>query len=432
MNNIVNLLNSAFAIIPEWNTKIRKSKISNINAVKYRFKYANIGTTKEQIKSDINFKSKKNISRTSYDRKENNISNKLYCNILDKIRNYYNTTYDNNKGRMTIISVDGTFNNTNMHAFEHKLETSLNMGYYDTVNEVPIDLTFNQPNGKNTEIQQLKNYIEAKNLTNIIIVADRAYFKYEFFDYLDSKNIYYVIRVKSNSHLLTNVKNNNKQKDLINKLKNNTRIINYTLSNTKNLISKKGNKINVISKDEYNLITNLTNIEDYTDANIKEIYNSRWKVEVYFKFVKSNFKFSHLVEKKEEQYNKLITIQMILTYICKIIKQEYLKTNENALNINESNIIKGIFDNMLDLLLESSLTVTILSFFIESYGVTVNNEPNRKFPRTCKSPFKKWYIKMYHDLSKYTRLKKCLDSGNINDLDKNLKLKLKNIQINIT
>ena len=43
------------------NQSSTSSKISNINAVKYRFKYANIGTTKEQIKSDINFKSKKNI-----------------------------------------------------------------------------------------------------------------------------------------------------------------------------------------------------------------------------------------------------------------------------------------------------------------------------------------------------------------------------------
>ncbi len=431
MNSIVNNLNSAFGLISKWNTNIRKRKISNIDAVKYRFKYTDINTTKEQIKSNINFNNKNNIWRTSYDRKENNISCKLYYNILDKIRNYYNSTIDNNRNRMTIISVDGTFNNTNMEKFNDKLETSLNMGYYDTVNDIPIDLTFNKPNNKNKEISQLKKYIEDNNISNVIIVADRAYFKYELFDFLHERNIFYVIRIKSNSHLLSNNRKGT-NKTIIDKLKKTTRIINFSITNTKKLISKKGININIKSNDEYNLITNLTNIDDYPDSKIKEIYNSRWKVEIYFKFIKNNFKFSHLVEKKENQYNKLIVIQLIMTFICKIIKKHYLEINKNALNINESNIIRGIFDNLLDTILESSLTVDILSNFIRSYCVTVNNKPNRKFPRSCKCPFKKWYIKMYHEISKYTRINKNINDNTKNKLDKNLKFKSKNYKIIIT
>ncbi len=248
MKNIVDVLNSAFKIIPDFKSKVRKSKISNIDAVKYRFKYADIRTTKEEIKSKINYKTNSCAYRTSYDRKENNISNDLYVNILNKLRNFYKTNFKVNNS-ITILSADRTFNNTNINKFNNKLETSLNMGYYDTVNDVPIDLTFNGPNNKNSEIQQLKQYIKDNNLTNIIIVADRAYFKYNFFDYLDNKNIFYVIRVKSNSHLLTKTKDNNKQKDLINKIKNSTRIINYSIYNNKTLISKKGEKIKVKSNN---------------------------------------------------------------------------------------------------------------------------------------------------------------------------------------
>jgi len=103
---------------------------------------------------------------------------------------------------------------------------------------------------------------------------------------------------------------------------------------------------------------------------------------------------------------------MIITYICKIIKKHYIEQNKNCLNINESNVIKGIFNDLLDIIIESSLTSNILLLFIETYVITVNNKPHRKNPRSCKCPFKKWYIKMYHDISKYTRLKKYLDDGN--------------------
>jgi len=120
-----------------------------------------------------------------------------------------------------------------------------------------------------------------------------------------------------------------------------------------------------------------------------------------------------------------------MTFICKIIKKHYLKLNKNTLNINESNIIRGIFDNLLDYILESSLTVDILSNFIDSYCVTVNNESNRKFPRTCKCPFKKWYIKMYHEISKYTRINKNIKENTEDKLDKNLKFKSKNYEIEI-
>ena len=41
-------------------------------------------------------------------------------------------------------------------------------------------------------------------------MGDRAYFSYDFINYLDKKNIYYVIRTKNNSLYLDKNKNNKK------------------------------------------------------------------------------------------------------------------------------------------------------------------------------------------------------------------------------
>jgi hypothetical protein len=48
--------------------------------------------------------------------------------------------YNNNK----IIVIDGTYNNTNVYNIKGILETSLslNMGFFDVYNKIPLDLTF--------------------------------------------------------------------------------------------------------------------------------------------------------------------------------------------------------------------------------------------------------------------------------------------------
>lgn len=444
MDKIIKNINAVFKQIPEWNnndTKLRKRKLTNIEAVKFRFMYSKIDTTKESIKSSLNYDKNYSINRSSYDRKENNISLDLYLNILNNIRNYYNNNH--NKSKVLILSVDGTFNNTINIDNKDILNTSLNMGYYDTINDIPYDLNYIGANKKNTELEHLKKYIEDNKLKNIIIVADRAYFKYEFFEYLNEKDIKYVIRIKDNSHLINDLNKNNKQYELITKLIKSNRFIKCDYKTNKVYCSKKSEPMYVTKNTTYNLITNLPFNEEYNDDRVKEIYNSRWKVETFFKFIKKNYKFSYMCEKKEMQYKKLIAIELILTYFVKIIKHYYLSTLKNnnvrtkrnnetvpiSINVNESNIVIGIYDKLINPLLEGKLTLTIMNNFINSYLTPVTNELNRSFQRKCKIPFKKWYIKMYHDIYKYKKIKDCLNSNDLSKLDKNLKLKATNVKI---
>ena len=76
------------------------------------------------------------------------------------------------------------------------------------------------------EILQLKKYISddnLKHLNNIILVLDRAYYSFDFINFLDTHNFNYVIRIKNNCTL---IKNNKLTKNKIIKHQN-IRIITY-------------------------------------------------------------------------------------------------------------------------------------------------------------------------------------------------------------
>jgi len=448
-------LNSIFNEIDTHNNNIclRKNKIILRDAVYYRFMYSKNNTTKEAITSSLNFDNNNNIHRTSYYRKENNITLELYKNILDKIKEKYNKIITGNNLEIlndkTILAVDGTFNNTNINKLDNTLETSLSMGYYDVTKDIPIDLEFIGAGKKNTEIENLNNYLKEKNLKNTILVNDRAYFKYELFKNLNDNNLNFVTRIKENSYLINDNGKPKKYKNsnLIEQFKNTFRVIECEYYKEKILKTKKNKEINIKQKLKYYLLTNLNDKEKYTDEVIKNIYNSRWKVEIFFKLLKSNFKFSYLAEKKEEHYKKLIIIELIMIYLCKIFKYYFLKSKDKtkvitkrknkgkaivSLNVNESNIITGLYEKLLQKIIYSKLNEKDIENFTKSYIKVTQNEKDRQFPRVCKCPFKKWYIKAYHEIYKYSKIKDAIDNNSIEKLNKNLKLLVKDIKIEIT
>jgi len=65
---------------------------------------------------------------------KNKIPLEYYKKFHTEILNLQNKNFS--KLAHNIVAVDGTYNNNK------KLETSLNMSYYDVTNEIPIELTF--------------------------------------------------------------------------------------------------------------------------------------------------------------------------------------------------------------------------------------------------------------------------------------------------
>ena len=185
-------------------------------------------------------------------------------------------------------------------------------------------------------------------------------------------------------------------------------------NNDKYDITFKSATINM--KYEYTLLTNLDN-KKYDDKIIKKLYAERWSIEIFFKLLKYNFKFEHLIEhnKKQnyDQYKKLYLVNLSIIYLSKIfdktyyynnkVKKDYIKKEKNK-NIkyvnrpNKNNIIKGVY-KILDILLKSKLKKNILEnvclCYVKYKFIKLGDHKERK----SKTPFLKWYVKGHSNRS---------------------------------
>lgn len=183
------------------------------------------------------------------------------------------------------------------------------MCIYDVKNQVPIKLTFEGNKNKNNEVNELTTILKKEKIKDALIICDRAYVKYEFFDVLDKLGLKYIIRIKDNCKIINpeyKPSKNDKNKDYVNSLKNNknVKIIKYEINSTREIVSKNKKLKKIKIKTHFNLLTNLG--EEKTDQEITDLYKSRWDIEVFFKILKSNFKFSYLNEKDVTNYKKNI------------------------------------------------------------------------------------------------------------------------------
>jgi IS4 transposase len=178
------------------------------------------------------------------------------------------------------------------------------MGYYDVTNRIPIDIIL-KGNVINKEILSLIDYINNNNIdtNNVIFVMDRAYFSYDLFKFLEDKHIKFVIRVKNNCVYVKNKKPKNI---------NNVRFVSYNVDVMETKKDKNNNDKTLMRKLSCYLATNL----DITlnDNDIRNIYKSRWDIEVFFKLVKSNFRFS---------CKKLVRIQHCSKVSTKLINTSF-------------------------------------------------------------------------------------------------------------
>lgn len=152
----------------------------------YSLEYTQNHNTKIDIVNQFNIYNNTNISRTTFYEKEVKIPLSYYYDVYKKLNNII-IKHFYNKRKNTVISVDGTYNNTNVKNIKGYLETSLNMGFFNVNDDVSVELIFEGQESKNKEIESLEKFI-LKNKNNykfnkIIFVLDRAYCSYKFIDF---------------------------------------------------------------------------------------------------------------------------------------------------------------------------------------------------------------------------------------------------------
>jgi len=472
----------------------RKREISFIENLLCKFYYSVPKTTKTEITSSFNFENNTSLSRQAFDYRENTVPFRFYVNLYNKVQKLYKTLMKIDDKKPIILAVDGTFNNINSLNKKDNLETCLNMGYYDVTNDVPLEITIEGSNKKNNELSILQKYLKNNQFpNNSILVLDRAYCSYDFINYLLKTNLKFVIRFRNNcknfdkikqienirilkyfdefnstlpyekykkyidkvekknkgKYKISNMKEKNqKDKKKKNKKdknkKENVNIDNKEINNTdnketnKNEIPFKNAEIKI--KYEYTLLTNL-NKDSYDDEKIKEIYKKRWNIEIFFKLLKYNFKFEHLVEHNKkmdyDKYKKLCLVNLIIIYLAKIIekthyfnnndiKRDYTEYKKRKLikyvyRPNRTNIIKGIFKIISDIL-NGKLKKDVLTSLCSNYVVYNRVELGLHKERKSKTPFLKWYVKGHSNRSLLCKFIEAFITKNTDKLNKNHKV----------
>ncbi len=352
--NICDSLNSIFMNIEKqisnfinkvYKIKTRKTIVTYTDTFIYSTLCTQINKTKTDVINDLNLLLNKNneLKRTTLYEKEIKIPFEFYVDIFNKITKLYYDLFSDDKIKK-LIAIDGTYNNTNVYNIKGYLETSLNMGFFDVNNDIPLDLTFNGIKNKNNELKVLIEYISTNldKFNNVILILDRAYCSYNFINFLNKKNINFVCRFRNNCSNFEKITKNNRVinfTNYFNETVNNKDIDNHLINN------KKFQSVNIKLKDEYNLITNLKR-DLYKDEDIKDLYHKRWDVEVFFKIVKYNFNFENIRITNTNQINNPYNIHNIKILIICILSKLFEKAHQQINNIKlEGDIKKRKYKN---------------------------------------------------------------------------------------
>lgn len=429
------------------NIKLREKHkgVSLISALFYRFKYTDISTTKQKIVSYINNLNGYTISRQAFDSKDNNISINFYRQMYLKIINYFNLSINGAKNDPIlplqdqaqdpkIVAIDGVFSHDDNQILH------LNLGIFDVTNNVPLDITFNGSKKKN-EVKLFIKYVKSnmEKFKNVIFVCDRLYYNVDLIQFLlNTPGIKFIIRVRgdgANWNINIPLKKNVKSRTIINSLRDKVRVV-----KSKNIFTqmvtmyKKNKKIitkKITIKPDCVLLTNLNDLSKYPDKILFEMYKSRWDIEVFFKLIKNNFKFQQMKEKDSNNYKKMYYCELIITYLMKLIENDYWKDKkpnkvmfnkdgqikECVEKINKSNLIGGIFDKLLELICFKEPSDTDIENFYNSYIILTKNETNRSYPRTSKTRYSKWYTRTQYDIATFTKIINAITNRTVDKLD---------------
>lgn len=475
LNKIINIYltnDKINELIKDTGKRINKSVVTINDAILYFFYSVFDGVKKSDATFFTNEDINKDTHRTSYSRKEKKIPVEIYQLIEKKIcdlcSSYIKTNCSNNN-QLIHMAGDGS------NCTDDNYEVSLSMGFYDVTNDIPVEFILEGSENRNQEIKCTTEYIKnnPNKFDGVILILDRAYFAYDFIEFLIDNNIKHIIRVKGNGNNLNeifeigkNMSKNNKEQIL--KLRRKVKIINYngtlrkTITTKGNIYPNKTSKKKKLLKntktskkfvnkyvpttyvfDTKNDYVFVTNLLEHTDDEIKKIYDSRWEVELFFKLIKNNFDIQIFKRRKRDEMTKVHSCIMILTSLMKLIKKRVLTRTKltNIINkhngkkveckstINESELLRRIKDKIIFPLLMGKMTGEIITNFEKKYCKIIKTEKGRQYVRESKTPFTKWYVKAYSCNSEIVKILRAIETNTVYKLHPNKQTRAKNITI---
>lgn len=171
-----------------------------------------------------------------------------------------------------------------------------------------------------------------------IVVCDRGYNDYSWFNSLMSKEIYFVTRLKSNAKYQV-IKSNK-----VNPKQNITsdEIIIFTGPQIVKKCPGKLRLISYIDKESGKAFQFLTNHLRLSANTIAQIYKSRWQIELFFKWIKQNLKIKKFIGTSKNAVMTQIWIAMCVYLMISFIKHtsKITKSMQQILRLLQLNLFE--------------------------------------------------------------------------------------------
>jgi hypothetical protein len=382
------------------NSFVRNRKLSFSNSIYFMLSNLRKSLSAELAMFTNNYKQLNfpAISKQAFSKARQNISHEAFKELC---RIFVNHFYDKNSNLekwndYNVYAIDGTSIQVpdtpeNIEYFGYKsnqytTKTALASAsaLYDVLNDIIIDASINSyPQKERVQaIKHIESITNPKLLDKTIITFDRGYPSFEFFDFLEKRNIFFVFRV-SKSFKFTQ----NNPEDII-------------LPYKKGSISGNVRVIKVPLPDGTieTLITNIFN-SSITSTKFKELYFLRWGIECKYKELKCSIQIEEFSGKKPIAIKQDFYASIYLSSISSLLKKETdveIKKEQQEKDIkyeyqaNRNFILCQVFEYIIKLLIHKRKRKKLLLSIIENTKrIRSHKRPNRSYERKKKHPRKK-------------------------------------------
>lgn len=282
---------------------------------------------------------KKNISRTTFAKANENRDWRIYRDIFFKlIENLPNWKRIQTENVIKLIDSSPIRLDLLNHTWAEKTQRIEGIKLhlvYDLTNRIPTYFEFSGARTNDIEVGK-KTELEK----GCMYVFDKGYMDFNWWNNIDEKGAYFVTRLKRNNAIqeITDLKEHNEviSSQLI-KLKNK-----YLSHQGKNNCAEKILRRVIVKREGKTPLILITNDLNRSVEEISELYKQRWQIELFFKWIKQNLKIKKFLGRSENAVKTQICIALI-SFVLLHLRNELM---EICKEISTKNLLKIIGNNM--------------------------------------------------------------------------------------
>ena len=194
------------------------------------------------------------------------------------------------------------------------IKLHLNLCYLDKDNQYPESFTIT--NAKEHDRTQLEYFVNKAEATYVV---DRGYFDYKLLDRLHRDGYFFVTRTKSNTRITVLDQFSVEQPETVD-----GQIISdqqVTLGGGVSYVTERFRLVTLLTKGK-RVLQIVTNRFDVSASEVADMYQARWQIELFFKYLKQNLTIKRLYSQSEQGAMNQVILTLIATLLTYLVKIE--------------------------------------------------------------------------------------------------------------